>query len=38
MREVGVEHYFVEQDNAADCPDTLNQVIRSVEYLKKEIK
>ena len=38
MREVGVEHYFVEQDNAADLPDTLNQVIRSVQYLKKEIK
>ena len=38
MREVGVEHYFVEQDNAADLPDTLNQVVRSVQYLKKEIK
>ena len=38
MREVGVEHYLVEQDNAADLPDTFNQVARSVKYLKKEIK
>jgi sugar phosphate isomerase/epimerase len=38
MREVGVEHYFVEQDNAADLPDTLHQAIRSIQYLKKEIK
>ena len=38
MREVGVEYYLVEQDNAADLPDTLNQVERSVKYLKKEIK
>ena len=38
MRQVGVEHYLVEQDNAADLPDTLNQVVRSVQYLKKEIK
>ena len=38
MREVGVENYFVEQDNAADLPDTLAQVERSVKYLQKEIK
>ena len=38
MREVGVEHYFVEQDNAADLPDTLNQVERNIKYLKKAIK
>lgn len=38
MREVGVEHYFVEQDNAADLPDTLHLVERSIQYLKKEIK
>lgn len=38
MREVGVENYFVEQDNAADLPDTLNQVERSIKYLQKEIK
>ena len=38
MREVGVQYYFVEQDNAADKPDTLHQVERSIQYLKKEIK
>ena len=38
MREVGVEYYLVEQDNAADLPDTFSQVERSVKYLKKEIK
>ena len=38
MREVGVEQYCVEQDNAADLPDTFYQVERSVKYLKKEIK
>ena len=38
MREVGVENFFVEQDNAADLPDTLNQVERSIKYLQKEIK
>jgi sugar phosphate isomerase/epimerase len=38
MREVGVEHYFVEQDNAADKPDTLHQVERSIQYLKANIK
>ena len=38
MREVGVEHFFVEQDNAADLPDTLHQVERSIKYLQKEIK
>ncbi len=38
MREVGVEHYFVEQDNAAQHPDTLGQVERSIRYLKTRIK
>ena len=38
MREVGVEYYLVEQDNAADLPDTLHQVERSIQYLQKEIK
>ena len=38
MREVGVEHYFVEQDNAAEAPDPLYQVERSIKYLQKEIK
>ena len=38
MREVGVQHYFVEQDNAADLPDTLNQVERSIKYIKANIK
>ncbi len=38
MREVGVQYYFVEQDNAADKPDTLHQVERSIQYLKANIK
>ncbi|MBR6709686.1 MAG: sugar phosphate isomerase/epimerase [Clostridia bacterium] len=29
----GCEYYFVEQDNAADLPDTLEQVARSARYL-----
>lgn len=38
MRETGVEHYLVEQDNAADLPDTLMQVERSSRYLKQFLK
>jgi len=37
MEEIGTKYYFVEQDNAANLPDTLNQVIRSVNYAKKEL-
>jgi sugar phosphate isomerase/epimerase len=38
MKELETQYYFVEQDDAADLPDTLNQVIRSVNYAKKELK
>lgn len=37
MEEIGTEYYFVEQDNAADFEDPLEQVIRSVNYAKKEL-
>ena len=35
MKEVGVKYFLVEQDNASRLPDTLAQVQRSIEYLKK---
>ena len=35
MKEAGVKYFLVEQDNASRLPDTLAQVQRSVEYLKK---
>ena len=35
MKTLGVECYIVEQDNAADMPDSLSQVERSIRYLKK---
>ena len=35
MKEVGVKYFLVEQDNASRLPDTLSQVQRSIEYLKK---
>lgn len=34
MQTLGTEYYLVEQDNAADMPDTLEQVGRSIRYLK----
>lgn len=34
--KIGVEDFLVEQDNAALLPDTLEQVKRSIEYIKKE--
>jgi sugar phosphate isomerase/epimerase len=34
MQTLGVEYYLVEQDNAAILPDTLEQVNKSIEYLK----
>lgn len=37
MQTLGVEYYLVEQDNAADKPDTLAQVERSIAWLKREI-
>ena len=37
MQTLGVEYFLVEQDNAADMPDTLVQVERSINWLKKEI-
>ncbi len=36
MLENGVKYFIVEQDNAADLPDTLEQVKRSINYLKGE--
>ena len=38
MQTLGVEHYLVEQDNAATLPDTLGQVERSIVWLKKEFQ
>ena len=35
MKEAGVKYFLVEQDNASRLPDTLAQVQRSIEYLKK---
>lgn len=37
MQSLGVEYYLVEQDNAAKMPDTLNQVKRSIDYIRKEL-
>ena len=34
MKDCGTKYFLVEQDNAADLPDTLGQVTRSIEYLK----
>lgn len=36
MLEAETKYFIVEQDNAADFPDTLDQVKRSIDYLKKE--
>lgn len=35
MKDSGVKYFLVEQDNASRLPDTLAQVQRSIEYLKK---
>lgn len=35
MKTLGVEYYLVEQDNAADMPNTLEQVEKSIKYLKR---
>lgn len=37
MRSLGTRYYFVEQDNAAEMPDPLGQVTRSVKYAEKEL-
>lgn len=37
MKEVGVENFFVEQDNAVDFPDPMGLVKRSADYINKEI-
>lgn len=34
MINAGTKHFLVEQDNAADMPDTLGQVKISIDYLK----
>ena len=36
MQKAGTKYFIVEQDNAADLPDTLGQVERSIKYLKGE--
>ena len=36
MLDAGTKYFIVEQDNAAILPDTLGQVKRSIDYLKKE--
>ena len=35
MQAAGVKYFLVEQDNAADLPDPLGQVERSIKYLKE---
>ena len=37
MRQAGAQYFFVEQDNAADLPDTLNQVECSIRYILAEL-
>lgn len=37
MREAGAEYFFVEQDNAATLPDTLEQVERSIKYISAKL-
>lgn len=36
MQKSGTKYFIVEQDNAADLPDPLGQVERSIKYLKGE--
>ena len=36
-RQLGTEHFLVEQDNAPDFPDPLEQVRRSIDYIRKEL-
>ncbi len=37
MKEAGTEYFLVEQDNAANLPDTLHQVERSIRYILTEL-
>lgn len=37
MRENGAKYIFVEQDNAADLPDTLGEVEASIRYIKNNL-
>ena len=37
MLEAGAEYFFVEQDNAALLPDTLQQVEDSIKYILAEL-
>ncbi len=37
MKEIGSEYYFVEQDDAAEYPDTLGEVEKSIKYIIKEL-
>lgn len=34
-KSCGAQYFFVEQDNAAELPDTMGQVKRSIDYLKE---
>ena len=36
-RNIGMENFLVEQDNAALLPDTLDEVRRSIEYIRNEL-
>lgn len=37
MKELGVKYYLVEQDNAADLPDTLAPIERSIKYINNKL-
>lgn len=37
LKEWGVKYFLVEQDNAADLPDTLAPIGRSINYIKTEL-
>lgn len=37
MKEWGVKYFLVEQDNAADLPDPLAPIERSIKYIKAEL-
>lgn len=37
MQNLGVKYYLVEQDDAVDYPDPLEQVARSIKYIKQEL-
>jgi hypothetical protein len=37
MLKNGAKYIFVEQDNAADLPDTLGEVEASIRYIKNNL-